>query len=134
MRAGLPAHIATLLLTRADCVRCGPRPCFCHQTFGHTAAVPLVALREVRNHPLLYVAVALPDEVDEVVDQFVTLPVFHRAVARACLAIVVLPPDLLSHDVAGGERRVMFARALGLAQRVCFARRLVINMRVLAGL
>ena len=59
----------------------------------------------MRDHSLLYVTVTLPDEVAEVADQFVALPIFQRAVARAGLSLVVLAPYLLAPNVAGDERR-----------------------------
>ena len=56
-------------------------------TGGHPRAVLGVALREVRHHPLLDLAVALLQVIDQIVDQVVALPGLDRAVALTRLLV-----------------------------------------------
>ena len=65
---------------------------------------------EVPDHPLLDVAVALREGVDEVGDQVVLLPLLRQQVALAGLLVVVGPRDPLAGEPAGDLRALLVVR------------------------
>ena len=94
------------------------------------AAVVVVDQQQVPDHPLLHVALALPEQRAHVEDEVVAFPVHHGAVAAARLHVVVAPLDHAAGQPAVDLRRIVRRLPRRLAQPVVDGR-LVVHVRVL---